>query len=448
MNTRVRHIWDKLASSYWFIPAVMMVLAAALAFGLIYLDHRVIDGTRFQLVYAGDANGARDVLGTIAASIITVAGVVFSITISALTLASQQFGPRLLRSFMRDTGNQVVLGTFVSTFIYCLLVLRTVRGAEDPGKPEFVPQASVTVAVLFALASIAVLIYFIHHISQSLQAPQVIATAGRDLEQAIGRMFPGQLGRERDTPAPPPKLDDPQRNSTPVTAHCQGYVQAIDVDALMELAVKHDLLLCLMHRPGHWVINGSAVARVEPAGRIDESIKRQISDAFIFGSQRTAEQDVEHAMNQMVEIAARAMSPGINDPFTAITCVNWLADSLCRLGHCDLPGRFRYDDAGVLRVVTPASTFPGLVDAAFNQTRQFAVNSRMVAVIVRMLEVIGDLAAELNEPDQRQVLLRHAIMIHSDSLGVVSNEQDRADVLSRYEAAVKALGDGNVPSPE
>ena len=186
-------------SSFWFVPTTMTVVAAGSAIGMIEVDRTWLGpGVRIGWLYSGGAEGARSLLSTVAGSVITVAGVVFSITISTLTQASSQFGPRLLRNFMRDTSNQIVLGTFVATFLYCLLVLRTIHGKIDDGA-SFVPQLSVTVAVGLAVASIAVLIYFIHHVSLSLQAPNVIAAARGDLGAGRQGHHP-RAGRHRPGP--------------------------------------------------------------------------------------------------------------------------------------------------------------------------------------------------------------------------------------------------------
>src|SRR5687767_1515596 len=183
MRTRLHHLWETLTTGYWFVPAVMMLAAALAAFLLLYIDRTVI-GARVGWLYVGGADGAKTLLSTVAGSVITVAGVVFSITIASLTQAASQFGPRLLRNFMRDRGNQVTLGTFVATFLYCLLVLRAIHGRLEDGV-AFVPQASVTGAVVLAVASIAVLVYFIHHVSVSLQAPSVVAAIRADLDATI-----------------------------------------------------------------------------------------------------------------------------------------------------------------------------------------------------------------------------------------------------------------------
>ena len=191
------NLWERLRSSYWFVPSVMAIGAIVLAMATLALDGQLTRSSlrKMQWVYAGGAEGARTVLSAVAGSVITVAGVVFSITVAALTLASSQFGPRLLRNFMRDLGNQVVLGTFIATHLYCLLVLRTVRGS-DGGGGEFVPHVSITTGLLLALTSLAVLIYFIHHVARSMQAPDVIAGVARELHSSIDHLFPQSLGEE------------------------------------------------------------------------------------------------------------------------------------------------------------------------------------------------------------------------------------------------------------
>ncbi len=467
MKTRLLHLWEVLNSSYWFVPCVMLVAAIALAFGTIAVDRSVFTGPAgARWAYAGGAEGARLMLSTVGGSVITVAGVVFSITIAALTQASSQYGPRLLRNFMRDRGNQVVLGTFVATFIYCLLVLRTVQGDEE-GR-AFVPHVSVTTAVVMAVASLVVLIYFIHHVSSSMQAPVIIATVGRDLDEAIDRMFPEDLGT--GGPAPPDlapgRHPDAQsawpagfaERARPVPSGESGYVQAIDQDGLMALAVGRDLLVCLTCRPGDFVIAGSPLAFVAPAGSQDghaaapagatgsvaggdhashDSLCDAVNAAFFTGKRRTPEQDAEFALHQIVEIAVRALSPAVNDPFTAVTCVDWIAAALCRLAKADEHSPYRYDHAGRLRVVAEVTDFDGFADAGFNQIRQYGAAS--VSVSLRMLEAIASIAPRMRNDAQRDVLARHARMIVCGAESIAVEKMDRADLRGRYEVAMKAL---------
>ncbi|MBE9106625.1 DUF2254 domain-containing protein, partial [Nostoc cf. edaphicum LEGE 07299] len=323
INVKISKLWDQLHSSYWFIPAVMAVVATALAFTMLNLDRTGKVDIDYWWVYTGGADGARSLLGSVAGSMISVAATAFSITIVALQLAASNFGPRLLRNFMQDTGNQIVLGTFIGTFIYCLFVLRTIHGEGD-GYEQYVPQLSVTVGTLLAIISIGVLIYFIHHASTIIQASHVIENVSEDLHSAIKRLFPERIGHGE--PEHSLGIEEIpmsfEKEALPIRANGTGYLQAIDNGELMEIACKHNLLIRLQVRPGKFLIQGSDLALVFPGKKVNKKLTKQINDAFILGKERTEQQDIEFPIDQLVEIALRAISPGINDPFTAIRCID------------------------------------------------------------------------------------------------------------------------------
>ncbi|MFE1745338.1 DUF2254 domain-containing protein [Coleofasciculus sp. H7-2] len=439
-NIKLGKLWDSLHSSYWFVPTLMAVIAIALAFGMLSLDRAGKSGPLESLgwIYTGGPDGARSLLSAVAGSMITVAGTAFSITIVALTLASSQFGPRLMRNFMQDTGNQVVIGTFIGTFIYCLLVLRTVRGDDYD---VFVPQISVTIGMVLALASIGVLIYFIHHVSTSMQASHIIRDVGRELDNAIDRLFPQKIGQGKSAPKQRSVAEIPagfDKEATPILATTSGYIQAIDEERLMKIATSKDLLLRLKYRPGKFIVEGSELLMIWPGERVNKKLTQHLNQAFIFGEQRTEQQDVEFPINQLVEIAARAISPGINDPFTAIQCINQMSAALCRLAEREFPSPYRYDDDNNLRaIIANPVTFAELVDAAFNQIRQYSKSD--VAVRIRLLEAIALIATHTRNQKNRAALLRHAQMIERSSQQEVSEELDRQDIEERYLAAVKVL---------
>lgn len=434
MKARLFHLWDTLASSYWFVPTLMLLASTGLAYGMLAADEalELSEGSRWR--YGGGIEGARTVLSTVAGSTMTVAGVVFSITIAALTQASSQFGPRLLRNFMRDTGNQVVLGTFVATFLYCILVLREVPGGED----AVVPHLSVVTAVALAVASLCVLVYFIHHVSASIQAPEVVARAWDELRSALGRAYPERLGEGGPgrhgghAPEPVPA------SATEVPAAASGYVQAIDVDALLALVTAADVRVEVLCRPGKFVVRGGPIARLAPAEAATDALRDGVARAFLVGRQRTPEQDVEYAIDQMVEIAVRALSPGINDPFTAMNCLDWLAESLCRIARAGETSPYRYDEAGVLRVVTDVSSFEGIVAAAFDAIRQYGRGS--APVTIRLLERIATVAEHVSTDAARAPLRRQAVATWRQSRDALPDAGDRADVEARYRAAMCALG--------
>jgi len=439
MKTKFSKLLDSLHSSFWFVPTLMVVLAIGLSFLTIQIDQSADTEIIGNLgwAYALGPNGSRAILSAIAGSMVSVATTAFSITIVALQLASSQFGPRLLRNFMQDTGNQIVLGTFISTFVYSLLVLRTINGVA---KNEFVPHLAVTCGIGLAIASIGVLIYFIHHSASSIQVDNVISKVGRELDDVIDRLFPKQIGRGASKQRQEPSSEIPanfDRDACPIQASSSSYIQAIDADQLMQTAIKENLLLQLQHRPGDFVVKGSPIAIVYPAEAVNKKLAEQINSAFLVGSQRTDQQDIEFSINQLVEIASRALSPGINDPFTAVRCIDQLSAALCHLAQREIPSAYRYDDEDKLRVIAKPVSFVDVIDAAFNQIRQYGRTS--VAVTMRLLEAIAVIAPFTHTKVDRSALLRHANMIERGSHEEISEELDQKDVKERYLAAVKAI---------
>ncbi len=436
-NVKLGKLWDSLHSSYWFVPTLMALAGIALAFAMLMLDRTGKAGMqKWWWIYTGGPDGARALLSAVASSMVSVAATAFSITIVALQLAASNFGPRVLRNFMQDTGNQVVLGTFIATFIYSLLVLRTIHGENYS---FFVPQLSVTVGIVLAIASIGVLIYFINHASTIIQASHVISEVSADLDRAIDRLFPEKIGRsvsqsKRQVGEIPANFDS---EACPIRASGSGYIQAVDDEKLMKIACQHNLLLRLQYRPGKFVIQGSNLVMVWSGERVNRKLIEQINDAFILGKERTEQQDVEFPIAQLVEIALRAISPAVNDPFTAIRCIDRLSAGLSRLAQRDFPSPYRYDKDNNLRAIAQGVTFAGLTDTAFNQIRQYGRSD--VAVTIRLLEAIAAIASYTRNPKDRASLLRHAKMIERDSYEGVSEELDRKDIEERYQAAVKAL---------
>ncbi len=441
MGTKFSKLLDSLHSSFWFIPSLMVILAIVFSFLTIHLDQTSKTDVIGQLgwAYSLGPSGSRAILSAIAGSMVSVATTAFSITIVALQLASSQFGPRLLRNFMQDTGNQIVLGTFISTFVYSLMVLRTINGVEEN---EFVPHIAVTCGIGLAISSVGVLIYFIHHSATSIQVDHVISKVGCELDEMIDRLFPKQMGRgaskHRAEPLPSEIPANFDREASPIPANSSRYVQAINIDQLMQIATESNILLQLQRRPGDFVIKGSPLALIYPAESGGKKLVKQINDAFVLGSQRTDQQDVEFSINQLVEIAARALSPGINDPFTAVRCIDQLSAALCHLAQKEIPSAYRYDDQDKLRVIAEPVTFVDVTDAAFNQIRQYGQTS--VAVTMRLLEAIAVIVPFTHTKADRAALLRHSNMIDRGSQEGITEELDRKDVKERYLAAVKAIG--------
>ncbi len=440
MKSRLANEWQQIRASFWFVPVLMALSAALLSVVTLTLD-----GTPELLprdsvwFWSGGPEGARDMLSTIAGSMITVAGIAFSVTIVALTLAANQFGPRLLRNFMRDPGNQVVLGTFVSTFLYCLLVLRMVRDVDGAG---FVPHISVTVAVALAIASLGVLIYFIHHVSVSLQVENLASGIARELAEVIEELFPEKLGISPE-PATRRGFSIPEAGGDEMrvpVAERSGYLQAIENENLLEIAEKHDLVLCVHRTPGEFIRDGSSLVTAWPAERCGEEVAEAIAGMFVIGRHRTPTQDVKYSMQQLVSIAARALSPSINDPFTATTCIDWIGNALGQLAEREIPSRFRLDRKGGLRVIVPPMTFPELADVAFNQIRQFGYGH--VAVMLRLLESIETNGSRVSRPEDRAALARHAEWIAEQTRRAGHHARDLETVEAFYGQVACALREG------
>lgn len=433
MRLLVLKYLNRLRASFWFVPALMAAAAAILAIGGVSVDQQLTDwlAPNWGWKFSGGAEGASAVLGGIATSMINIAGVVFSMTLVALSLTSSQLGPRLLRSFMRDRTTQFVLGTFVATFVYCLLVLRTVRRAEEA---VFVPHLSVGLGVVFAVAGVGVLIYFIHHVSISIQANEIAARIGRELLGRIDELFADRNDHAPlafSVPPDPSLIDAFELEAQPVGSNRDGYLQLIDTDGLIEMATEEKLIIRLERRPGDYVVANSPLVSISPASVIPEKIAKRVQSMFVMGNQRTSNEDVEFAVNQLVEMAVRALSPGINDPFTAIACVDHLGSALCRLATRDMPSPYHYDRDDKLRLIGPSQTFGEVVDSAFNQIRQYGRGS--ASVTIRLLDTIAVIAGFVHRPEDRATLMRHADMILRGSKEGLPEADDRQVVEGRWQ---------------
>jgi len=397
--TRVTAFWGRLNSSFWFVPSVMAVAAVALSVLLIELDalRAVDEAARRNELYTFGPEGARAILSVIASSMITVASLIFSITMLSLQLASSQFGPRVLGNFMRDRSNQIVLGTFISTFLYCLSVLRSVQGTEGS---SFVPDLAVAFGVLMAVASVAVLIYFIHHIATSVRVETLLETLAVDGLAAVDRLFPERFGRrgptvetvetEQTAETVEQRLpEDFDKGSRSVVADSGGYVQSIGIDALMRIATEHDLVLRIDAPPGQFVTEGACVITAYPQDRVLDEITEDLRGEVVIGRDRTPYQDLEFAIRRIVELAQRSLSPGINDPTTALYCIDRLGQVLGRLASRDIPSPMRLDRHGRLRVLAEVVVLEGVACRAFAAIARYGIND--VDVVTRLVETLATL---------------------------------------------------------
>lgn len=379
--SRVGLLWLRVRTSLWFVPSIAVAAAVALAMLLVELDTTagVELATRWPRLFGAGVEGSRAILSAIATSMIGVGGIAFSVTVVALSLASSQYTSRVLSNFMRDRGNQAVLGVFLGVFAYCLVVLRSTHSAEDPD--AFVPRIAVAAAIVLALLGLGFFIYFVHHISESIQAETIVERVTNETLRTMDRLYPDPAENTSSQ-----ALVDCDLSGSLVVAHKSGYVQGIDREALNQFAQDHESDLQTTVRVGDFVIEGSGLVLV---GRrsIDEAARNRLRSMFLLGRQRTIHQDVGFGIRQLVDMALKALSPGINDSTTAVNCVNYLGAILSRLATRRMTEPSREGRYGV-RFAEPA--FDQLLSEAFEQIRQNA--RRNIAVQRRLIDVLSHIA--------------------------------------------------------
>jgi uncharacterized membrane protein len=435
---KLRAFWHEIRDSLWFVPALITFGLGGLAVLLVTRGDNLLgdmDASDVWWLFGGGAEGATSVLGSISGSIITVTGVVFSVTIIALQLASSQFTPRVLRQFMADRSNQVVLGVLIGTFTYTLLVQRTVRAGE--GDEEFVPAVAVTVAVALALASIALLIYYINHSARSIQASRIIDAAATDTRRAIHRTFPERL----DEPAPDTPLLPAVTEAEPhaVRAQGTGYLQAVDRTALRRTAAEAGLVIRLETEIGAHVLRGQVIMSVWPGRDPGEETRDRLCSTLVLGMERTPHQDVKHGVTELMDIALKAMSPSINDPTTAVNSVHRMSEVLLELAWRRGGDDVTCDDEGRPLVVFRRPSLEDTVGLAFNQIRHYAAGNPTFAIM--LLETLAELAA-LAPAGAQAPFLHHIDEVARTARMEIEQEGDRARVERAISAARARAAEG------
>lgn len=442
MITKLRHEWQEMRSSFWFVPALIVLDAVVLATLLITVDAavdlHVVE--RWPLLFGAGASGARGLLTAVASSMVTVAGVVFSITIVALSLTSSQYTSRVLRNFMRDRINQIVLGVFVGIFAYCLVVLRVIRGSDEGA---FVPSLAVLVGLILAFVGIGYLIFFIHYISKSIQASNIIATAARETLAAVDHLFSQELGEgaEEDADGYLMRAFAGQAWSA-VPARKTGYIESIDADVLLHLARKYQTIVRMEHGIGEFVVEGTPLISVAKWGKLDGATTNELNGAYVIGRQRVVEQEAAFGIRQLVDIAMKALSPGVNDTTTAVICVDYLTAILARLATRRITTSHWMDDQGELRVMARGPSFESLLSEAFDQIRQNAGGN--VAILSRMLGALQTIAGLTASPSRRWLLRQKVAEIAEAAERTIESPHDRGHFESRLAQVREALETGLV----
>jgi uncharacterized membrane protein len=391
MRARLRDLLENIAASLWLVPTLLALLAARLATLTLFLDERVTAlGGLQPWLFGGTASAARSLLSSIAGSLITVIALAFSSTIIAIQQASSQFSPRVIRNFMRDKINQITFGSYVATFVYALLILRQVR--DEPGSGSgFVPALSITVALVLALICVGLLIYFIHHTASSLQVATISAAVHHDLRQGIARLYPqniAEASRERDEQ--PPTV--PQAPPTGIAHSTRvGFLRNIDEEALFANLPDDATFARVRTQIGTFVFAGSGLVEVWSVEPFSREAEEGLVAAFTIGPERSLDQDLLFGIRQLVDIALKALSPGINDPTTAENCLGHLGDTVAHLGEREFPAPWRRESRSGAAVFIARPDFPQIVDAAFSQIRRAAAGDVHVTLsLIAVLQGLGE----------------------------------------------------------
>lgn len=439
MSGRSGAVREAVRGSLAAVPAVGVTIAIALGLLLPVVDESLADEEFASVLFGGGPDAARSVLETMTGSVITVASLTFSLTVITLQLASSQFSPRLLRTFVRDPVTQVTLAVFLATFVYGLLVLRTVRSTDDSGG-TFVPRIAVTVAILLALFSTAALVGFLGHVTTLMRVDTLMRDVHRQTTKAIPRLYGDEHQPAASSDAPP----HPGPGARPLPAPRSGFVQEIASGSLREAAQRAGVVVDLDIAVGGHVVQGQPVGAVwtvvgagSPSGGQFEAVTEALRRALAIGFERTPQTDVAFGLRQLVDIAAKALSPGINDPTTAVHAVGHLAALLTALAARDLRPEVMRDDEGTVRVVVRRPDFAELLDLACGQPRRYGAGEpSVVLALLELLETVGRQVAAAGDTEQCRLILDQLERLVDDAEQETSNPRDLA-LVQRLAAQVR-----------
>jgi uncharacterized membrane protein len=437
---RLRTTWDLLRTSFWFVPSLMVLAAAALAAATVVLERRFVDAAEAPFyLYVGTPGDAQNTLAAILSSMITMASLVFSITMVVLTLAASQFGPRLIRSFMANPQTQIVLGAFVMTIIYCLLVLPTV-GATIDSRPS--PYVSVSMALFLTVISTGLLVLFLDTLARSIVSETVIERVAGELDGLLEDYPLLDDGDEKSVAAVPAHE---KGNVVRIGAARTGYVLAIKYEQLLAAAERADVVVALPFRAGHYIVPGARQISIWPAKHVNADVAAEVQATILTGIHRTPVQDPDFPIRHLVEIAVRALSPAVNDPYTAVAVIDRLSASLCKLMERKLPSAAICDDHSRVRVTGPVPTHASLIAASFNQIRQNG--ARVPIVVLHLLEAIERIGAHIRTTEQRQSLCEQAAVLIAAARRQIPDASDRDAIEARCAATTQFLQCGSGPCP-
>jgi uncharacterized membrane protein len=434
---RRRVLWDYLGGPLWVLPTVS-VMAFLIAGALLSRVSVDADSPLWPLAFEGTAEDARGILVVVSATMITVTGLVFALTIVALQVAAGQYSPRLLRNFMRDRGTQLVLSVFVGAFAYSTAGLHTV-GIQRAGGEAFVPRLAVSGSLALGLASVGVLISFIHHLARSIQIDTIMSTVEREARWIIDDLYPDRSGYLE----PEARCPDPPASALVLPASRSGYIQAVQLEPLMRATADHDLVVRLARQVGDHVVEETPLAwawrRVPDQSPVDlQLLQAALDDAVMLGFERTMVQDVPFGLRCLVDIGNKALSPAVNDPYTAIQAVQHLSVLVCLLAGRRLGDRLYHDEQGTLRVAVPLPLFTDYLRLGTAQIRRSG--AKEPAVARSLIQLFKDVGSSAVSEDRRRACARHIWLVLEDAERETAQPADLETVQADGAAALAALG--------
>lgn len=436
MVNELKKFWSSVRSSLWFVPTIMVVSAIILALILVEFDGSTQREwlAEYPRVFGAGADGSRGMLSSIASSMITIAGLSFSLTIVAMSQTSSQYTSRILRNFMRDSRNQFVLGFFVGVFAYCLVVLRTIRGGDEGA---FIPSFAVLFGLILAIGSIGVLIFFIHYIATLIQASTIIGTASEQTLKSVENLFPEELAEEADAAEEERMLAELSADDWRVIgAFKTGYIQNIDSEEMINFAEKCGGVFKMERGIGEFIVKNSPLVSFNGRNSPDFAENPDFKDLFTISKYRTIDNDAAFGIRQIVDVALKALSPGINDTTTAVVCINYLTSILSEIACRRIENPIRSKN-GKVRVIARGETFKSMIDVAFNQIRDAAEAN--AEIYLKLLDSLETIARQTKSRKRLNVLAEHISLISSEAERALKSDFNRRRVSEKIVQAENAV---------
>jgi uncharacterized membrane protein len=428
------YFYQQLTSTFWFIPMLIIFISIGLSLITLKLDldYPFKPSGILNLVFSENANSGRTTLATIAGAMIGVAGTVFSITLVVLQLASSQFGPRLLQNFMYKRLNQIVLGQYLATFLFCLIILNSISDIESY---NFTPSISILVALVLAIFNLVLLIFYIHDVCMSIQPSTILRQLNTNILKSLNHLYPdvnNQIeGKQLDATIKVDHLHCVKE----ITCHTSGYIQYFSLESMLTFAVNNNVILEVCFKPGDYVTKHEPIIHVLSAHQEVDLPDVKPAHLFTLEYKKTAFQDIEFGLHQIVEIASKALSPGINDPYTAINCIDNLTDILSKMVSHNDPSPYVFDEDNNVRLIVKKDTFKDYLNIAFNQIRQYGANSP--AILMKQIKSLKQVSQHDMHHQHQDELMRHAQMILTTGEKNFQIESDLNDLKASYQTLIK-----------